>query len=94
VSRTAGKRCVVAYATAGRQSLWTVDLPADATIGDCIDAARRLAPHEDVPWQSAQAGVFGEIRGRDDVPADGDRIELYRPLRRDPRENRRTRLRR
>lgn len=94
MSGTAAKHCVVAYAAGRRQLLWEVNLPADATIGDCIEAARRLAPHEDVPWQSAPAGVFGEVRSRGEVPADGDRIELYRPLRRDPKENRRARLRR
>ena len=88
-----GKRCVVAYATGQCQILLPVDLPADASIGDAIEAARRLAPHEDIPWEGASAGVFGEIRSRSDVPADGDRIELYRPLRQDPKEKRRSRLR-
>jgi putative ubiquitin-RnfH superfamily antitoxin RatB of RatAB toxin-antitoxin module len=39
-------------------------------------------------------GIFGEPRARTDVCADGDRIELYRPLRRDPRERRRERVQR
>ncbi len=34
-------------------------------------------------------GIFGELRQRTDSFADGDRIELYRPLARDPRERRR-----
>jgi putative ubiquitin-RnfH superfamily antitoxin RatB of RatAB toxin-antitoxin module len=38
--------------------------------------------------------VFGEVRRRSDACADGDRIELYRPLARDPRARRRERLRR
>ena len=90
----AGKRCVVAYASAQRQFQCTVELPAGARISDAIEAARRQAPQEDIPWQSAPVGIFGEIRDRADVPADGDRIELYRPLREDPREKRRARLRR
>jgi len=44
-----------------------------------------------VPWDSAPVGIFGELRSRADVPQDGDRIELYRPLRQDPRERRRER---
>ena len=90
----AGKRCVVAYASAQRQFQCTVELPAGARISDAIEAARRQAPQEDIPWQSAPVGIFGEIRDRADVPADGDRIELYRPLREDPKEKRRARLRR
>jgi uncharacterized protein len=98
------KRCAVAYATRERQYLWIVDLPAKATIADALAAARRVADEqasgqqtagmEDVPWNTAPVGVFGELRDRADRPMDGDRIELYRPLRSDPRERRRQRVQR
>jgi hypothetical protein len=89
------KRCVVAYATRDHQCLWTVDLPGSATIADALSIARGLATSapEEVPWETAPVGVYGEIRDRQDVPADGDRIELYRPLQSDPRERRRERVR-
>lgn len=87
-----GKRCVVIYAAAGRQFQWTLELPAEASIGDAIEAARHLAPHEDIPWESAPVGIFGELRRRADIPAEGDRIELYRALRQDPKAKRRERL--
>jgi uncharacterized protein len=64
-------------------------LPPEATIADAIEAARRQAPDLDIPWDSAPVGVFGESRSRADTPADGDRIELYRPLRDDPKARRR-----
>ena len=83
------KRCVVAYADAARQYLWPVVLPAEATITDAIEAARGQAQDADVPWDSAPVGIFGEARSRADLPVDGDRIELYRPLRNDPRSRRR-----
>jgi putative ubiquitin-RnfH superfamily antitoxin RatB of RatAB toxin-antitoxin module len=99
------KRCVVAYATRQRQYLWTVDLPAQATIADALAAARRIADEsqaldgkiadvQNIPWDAAPVGIFGELRERQDLPADGDRIEIYRPLRSDPRERRRERVRR
>jgi uncharacterized protein len=92
------KRCVVAYAMRGRQYLWTVELPAEATIAAALAAARELAAGEpagaDAPqWDTAPVGVFGEPRRRDERCADGDRIEIYRPLRGDPRERRRERAR-
>jgi uncharacterized protein len=87
------KHCVVAYAGHARQYLWSVDLPAQATIADAIEAARRQAPDIDVPWDGAPVGVFGELRTRAYVPADGDRIELYRPLRDDPKARRRAKAR-
>jgi uncharacterized protein len=83
------KHCVVAYGDSVRQYLWPVTLSAEATISDAIEAARRQAPEADVPWDSAPVGVFGESRSRADIPADGDRIELYRPLRDDPKARRR-----
>jgi hypothetical protein len=87
------KRCVVAYATTERQHLWTVELGSGASIQDAITAARAQASLVNVPWDDAPVGIFGEVRERTDIPADGDRIELYRALPRDPREGRRERVR-
>ena len=86
------KRCLVAFATRERQYLWPVELPARATIEDAIGAARRQAPGVPVPWESAPVGIFGQLRARSDVPEEGDRIELYRSLPRDPRAARRERV--
>jgi hypothetical protein len=95
---TARKRCTVAFATRERQYLWSVELPAGARIAEALAAARALAasegPAAEIPWASAAVGVFGELRSRSDGCADGDRIELYRPLGRDPRERRRERVQR
>jgi uncharacterized protein len=89
-----GKRCSVAYATRERQYLWSVELPPSASIADALLAARALARDEAIPWDSAAVGIFGQPRSRSDPCADGDRIELYRPLHRDPRERRRERAQR
>jgi putative ubiquitin-RnfH superfamily antitoxin RatB of RatAB toxin-antitoxin module len=89
------KRCVVAYATRTRQHLWSVELPWPAPIAVAGAAARPAAdPAAAIPWDAAAVGIFGEPRARTDSCADGDRIELYRPLRRDPRERRRERVQR
>ncbi|HEU4626505.1 MAG TPA: RnfH family protein [Steroidobacteraceae bacterium] len=87
------KRCVVAYATRDEQFLWDVELPPAATVADALAAARALARRDDVPWDSADLGIFGRPCSRSDVLRDGDRIEIYRPLRSDPRERRRERVR-
>jgi len=93
------KRCTVAYATRERQYLWSVELPLAACIDDAIAAARAAAGRGGdtsgaVPWDSAAVGIFGEPRERGAAFSDGDRIELYRPLRRDPRERRREHVQR
>ena len=91
------KRCVVAYATRERQLLWSVELPAGASIAEAIEAARVLAAsageEEGVPWHEAPVGIFGVAASRTDLPREGDRIELYRPLAKDPKEARRERVR-
>lgn len=105
MSERGTKRCVVAYATREHQYLWTVDLPERATIGDALEVARGLAAAtlttvgtrqelQEVPWDTAPVGVFGEPRDRQDVPGEGDRIEIYRPLHSDPRQRRREKVKR
>ena len=92
------KRCTVAFATRERQYLWSVELPSSARIAEALAAARSQAADEpgveQIPWDSAPVGIFGEPRTRSDRCADGDRIELYRPLEQDPRERRRERVQR
>jgi uncharacterized protein len=93
------KRCVVVYATRARQYLWEVALAQEATIAEALAAARRAAERESVRldaalWEGAPVGVFGQARRREARFADGDRIELYRPLRCDPRARRRERVQR
>ncbi|MBV8910254.1 MAG: RnfH family protein [Gammaproteobacteria bacterium] len=93
------KRCTVAYATPARQYLWQIELPLAATIADALTAARERSRVEAaacaaIPWETAEVGVFGERRSRGDTYAEGDRIELYRPLARDPRARRREKVRR
>jgi putative ubiquitin-RnfH superfamily antitoxin RatB of RatAB toxin-antitoxin module len=99
------KRCVVAYATREHQYLWTVDLPAQATVAEALEAARGLAAEtgtprgtreelNDIPWETAPVGIFGVSCNRQAIPGDGDRIEIYRPLPSDPRDRRRERVRR
>ena len=93
------KRCVVVYATRARQYLWEMALAQEATIADALAVARRAAERESAQldtalWESAPVGVFGQPRRRAARFEDGDRIELYRPLRCDPRARRRERVQR
>ncbi len=84
------KTCIVAFATPSCQWLWTVTLEDAATVEDVLAAARSQAGETPVPWD-ADVGIFGESCDRTAVPRDGDRIEIYRPLKWDPKETRRAR---
>ncbi len=91
------KRCTVAFALPSRQFLWELRLPATATVAQLLALARELATQRgeegQVPWESDALGIFGEPCRREDVPRDGDRIEIYRALINDPRASRRSRVR-
>jgi putative ubiquitin-RnfH superfamily antitoxin RatB of RatAB toxin-antitoxin module len=90
------KHCTVVFATPERQWLWQVVLPDGATVAEALTQARDQASAQaleiEVPWGS-DVGIFGELCDASAVPRDGDRIELYRPLKSDPKESRRARER-
>src|SRR5512134_3325119 len=86
------KRCAVTYATPDRQWTWTVEMPDGGTVADALRLAREQARDVAVPWD-ADVGIFGELCDSSAVPREGDRIEIYRPLRLDPKESRRARVR-
>jgi putative ubiquitin-RnfH superfamily antitoxin RatB of RatAB toxin-antitoxin module len=86
------KRCTVTFATPDRQWIWPVEMPDGGTVADALALARAQAREVAVPWD-ADVGIFGELCDASAVPRDGDRIEIYRPLKLDPKESRRARAR-
>lgn len=68
----------------------TLRLPAGATVADAIEASdwqNALAPHS---W--AAYGIWGRIVATTERLRDQDRVELYRPLKVDPKVARRQRF--
>jgi putative ubiquitin-RnfH superfamily antitoxin RatB of RatAB toxin-antitoxin module len=84
------KTCTVVFALPERQWSWRVELPDDATVGAALEAARAVAGTPGVPWDGA-VGIFGALCNRNVVPREGDRIEIYRSLKADPKASRRAR---
>ena len=85
------KSCTVVFATPDRQWQWRVELADAGTVGEALQLARAAAGSIDGPWD-APVGIFGALCDRNAVPRDGDRIEIYRPLRADPKVSRRERV--
>lgn len=81
----------MSFALPDRQWSWPLELPEAATVGDALEQARMAAGGLDVPWQGP-VGIFGALCDRNAVPRDGDRIEIYRALKADPKESRRERV--
>jgi len=63
----------------------SVRLPAGSTVGDAL-AASGLGEAA-----SGRVGIYGRVVPAGVVLRDGDRVEIYRPLRADPKELRRAR---
>jgi putative ubiquitin-RnfH superfamily antitoxin RatB of RatAB toxin-antitoxin module len=80
----------VAYAERDRQFLRRLRLPAGATIADAIVAAG-LEAELGIDASSLATGIWSKPKPRETPLADGDRVELYRPLLADPKEARRRR---
>ena len=63
----------------------TLSVPAGTTVQEAVASAGLPA--------GGKFGIFGRIVAPDSRVADGDRVEIYRPLALDPREARRRRAR-
>ena len=85
--------CVV-YALAEGATEIVVRLPHGATVAEAIAQSRIAELHPEVDFTRAPTGIFGRKVDRDSALADGDQVEIYRPLLADPKDARRRRSRR
>jgi putative ubiquitin-RnfH superfamily antitoxin RatB of RatAB toxin-antitoxin module len=85
------KHCRVVCDTPAGLRECQLTLPDEATLDAALEAARAALGEHAAEWDSATVGVFGRVRERHHVPADGDRIEVYRALLVDPKRRRRER---
>ena len=85
-------RISVAIALAARQEVVEVELPEGATVGDAI-VASKLESRFAAELGMVEVGVWGNRVERDSPLRDGDRVELYRALKADPKDQRRRRAR-
>jgi putative ubiquitin-RnfH superfamily antitoxin RatB of RatAB toxin-antitoxin module len=85
-------RVTVTYSPGPRQVLeWPLVLPAGATVADAVRASGwRAAEGEEAP---AGFGIWGRHCAPEQAVAEGDRVEIYRPLQVDPKVARRERFR-
>lgn len=81
----------VAYARAPAPLVIALRVPAGTTLREAIARSGLLAQCPEIDLARCGVGVFGHARGLDEPVAEGDRVEIYRPLRQDPKELRRRR---
>ncbi|MEO7064917.1 MAG: RnfH family protein [Dokdonella sp.] len=80
----------VAYAEPERQFLRCLQLPPGTTVAQAIEASG-LAREYAIHTATLLAGVWSKAVAREAPLHDGDRVELYRPLKADPKDARRRR---
>lgn len=84
----------VVYALPAGEDAVVLALRPGATLRDALRESGLASRHPEIDPERARVGVFGRERKRDEPVADGDRVEVYRALKVDPREARRARARR
>lgn len=78
----AGLRVQLVVALPRCERIFALELPDGATVQDALAKAG---------LEARSAGIFGETVPLETRLADGDRVEIYRPLKIDPKEARRRR---
>lgn len=75
----------------GRAFEMTLELPAPATALDAIRASGLFERHPELGLGEPLIGIWGRACAPHTLLADGDRVEIYRPLAMDPNQARRLR---
>jgi len=80
----------VAYAEPQRQFLRRVELGEGATVADAIGASE-IEREAGIDAAGMALGIWSKPARASTMLHDGDRVEIYRPLKADPKESRRRR---
>ena len=79
-----------AYALAEMQYLFAEQVEEGTTVEQALENSKLL---QEVPGVVIdKVGIFGKLVNKDTVLREGDRIEVYRPLKADPRDRRRKKV--
>jgi putative ubiquitin-RnfH superfamily antitoxin RatB of RatAB toxin-antitoxin module len=86
-------RVTVAAALPHEQRVVALDLAQGATAWDAVVAAGVLELYAGVAPETLAVGIWSRACARDTVLREGDRVEIYRPIRADAKAMRRERAR-
>lgn len=78
----------VCYASETEQALLQVDVDQGCTARVAIEKSGILQQFPEISLVSSKIGLFSTFIGLDHVLRAGDRVEIYRPLKVDPKEAR------
>lgn len=81
----------VAYALPQQQHLIKLEVPDGCVVEDAIQRSGILKQCPDIDLTQAKVGIWNKLSSLDARLQARDRVEIYRPLRADPKEARRRR---
>jgi len=82
-----------AVALPARQEVLRVQLPEGASVEQALVAARVRERFPEIDWSRATYGIWARPCEARQTLREGDRVEVYRPLQADPKDQRRRRAR-
>ncbi len=81
-------RVEVAYAESERQYLLELTVPSGSDVNHVLNQSGIVERHR-LDLDVNSVGIFGRVVQLEQLVAEGDRVEVYRPLTADPKEIRR-----
>lgn len=81
----------VAYANSDQQVIVSLRMPESTTVAQAIEASSILNRFPEIDPSDLKTGIFANLCSLDQPLRQADRVEIYRPLRHDPKEARRQR---
>jgi hypothetical protein len=84
-------RVEVVYALPQEQKVVALTLERGATVGDALIRSALAGEHSEIDLAQCRVGIYGRRVSSETILADGDRVEIYRPLTADPKQARRRR---
>jgi uncharacterized protein len=84
-------RIEIVYAEPRHGIIKSFALTPGALVRDALAKAASDPAFSKVDLENSPVGIFGKLTRADQVLKDGDRIEIYRPLKQEPKVARRSR---
>ena len=82
---------LVVMALPGKSLSVSLSLEENADVASAVAIAEKDPVFSEVKFSDFAIGIYGELCELSQKLSDGDRIELYRPIMEDPKEQRRKR---
>ena len=79
----------VVYATPSQQHVANVTVPAGCTVLEAIEESDILSLFDEIDLSRNKVGIYSRLVDLNVVLQDGDRVEIYRSLKADPKAVRR-----